>query len=402
MSDMPTPPSQRFELIDALRGFALFGVLLVNLESTTLYEFVPADGTHGLLMTPLDRWLDGFIGILVSGTSITLFSLLFGVGFSLQMRRRQSDAQAVRRYLRRLLVLLVIGIVHALLWWGDILRYYAVLSALLLPLQRLRMRTLAWVGALVVVLAPLLLRPWLPALLPTQSVSDSAAQSLAAFSGNDWGEMVRANFERVLHMLLAVWILPTYVLGRLMIGAALGRSGKLQQASQELPFWRRLLIIMLALFALAQLGPTLLPAGSSWLDTHVFKRLALVFYQAQPLCLGLSYMAGFVLLYQHEGIRRRLAWLAPIGRMALTNYLSQTVLAIALFYGVGLGLGPVTPTAIVASALLIFAAQAITSRWWLSHYSQGPVEWLWRRLTYGRAARSGTQSGVVGNGVDSA
>ncbi len=395
MSDMPTSPSQRFELIDALRGFALFGVLLVNLESTTLYEFVPADGTHGLLMTPLDRWLDGFIGILVSGTSITLFSLLFGVGFSLQMRRRQSDAQAVRRYLRRLLVLLVIGIVHALLWWGDILRYYAVLGALLLPLQRLRVRTLAWVGALVVVLSPLLLRPWLPALLPTQSVSDSAAQSLAAFSGNDWSEVVRANFERVLHMLLAVWILPTYVLGRLMIGVALGRSGKLQQASQELPFWRRLLLIMLALFAVAQLGPSLLPVGSSWLDVHVFKRLATVFYQAQPLCLGLSYMAGFVLLYQHASIRCRLAWLAPIGRMALTNYLSQTVLAIALFYGVGLGLGPVAPTAIVASALLIFAAQAITSRWWLSHYSQGPVEWLWRRLTYGRATHSGTPSGAL-------
>lgn len=383
MSDGPTHPSQRFELIDALRGFALFGVLLVNLEGFTLYEFLPPDGPQALAMTSLDHWVDGFIGIFVSGTSITLFSLLFGVGFSLQMRRGESDPRAARRYLRRLAVLLVIGLLHASLWWGDILRYYAVMGALLLPLQRLRVRTIACAGVLLVLVAPLLLQPWLSPLLARQSNVDSAARSLASFSGSDWSEMLQANFQRTLHMLVGVWILPTYVLGRLMIGAALGRSGKLQEAPQQLPFWRRFLVLMLVLSTVAQLGPMLVPTMAPWLDGQLAKRLMFVLRQAQPLCLGLTYMAGFVLLYQRPGIRRRLAWLAPIGRMALTNYLSQTVIAMALFYGVGLGLGPIAPARILATAILIFAAQAVISRWWLARYRQGPVEWVWRRLTYG-------------------
>lgn len=389
LPDTPTPPRERFELIDALRGFALFGVLLVNLESFSLYDLLPDDRAQALTATLLDRKLDWFADTFVSGTAITLFSLLFGVGFSLQMRRGDDDPRVTRRYLRRLLVLLGIGLLHALLWWGDILRYYAVLGMLLVPLWRLRASTLAWVGALLVVAAPLALQPWLPGLLPKQmSIAESAARSLAAFGGHDWGETFRANMERALRMLIAVWILPTYVLGRLMIGVALGRSGRLQEAHRHLTFWRRLLLAMLVLSALAVLVP-MHPAVARenilpWPGGQAGKWLLHALRQAQPLCLGLGYMAGFVLLYQHPTTRRGLAWLAPIGRMALTNYLSQTVIAIALFYGIGFGLGPVGPSRITATAIVIFAVQALVSTWWLARHRQGPVEWLWRRLTYGR------------------
>lgn len=387
--DTPTPARERFELIDALRGFALFGVLLVNLESFSLYDLLPDDRAQALTATLLDRKLDWFADTFVSGTAITLFSLLFGVGFSLQMRRGDDDPRVTRRYLRRLLVLLGIGLLHALLWWGDILRYYAVLGMLLVPLWRLRASTLAWVGALLVVAAPLALQPWLPGLLPKQiSIAESAARSLAAFGGHDWGETFRANMERALRMLVAVWILPTYVLGRLMIGVALGRSGRLQEAHRHLAFWRRLLLAMLVLSALAVLVP-MHPAVARenilpWPGGQAGKWLLHALRQAQPLCLGLGYMAGFVLLYQHPTTRRGLAWLAPIGRMALTNYLSQTVIAIALFYGIGFGLGPVGPSRITATAIVIFTVQALVSTWWLARHRQGPVEWLWRRLTYGR------------------
>jgi uncharacterized protein len=387
--DTPTPPRERYELIDALRGFALFGVLLVNLESFSLYDLLSDERTQALTATTLDRGLDWLADTFVSGTAITLFSLLFGVGFSLQMRRGDHDPLVTRRYLRRLLVLLGIGVLHTLLWWGDILRYYAVLGMLLVPLWRLRGRTLAWVGALLVVAAPLLLQPWLPALLPKQiSIAESAARSLAAFSGHDWRETFHANIARALRMLVAVWILPTYVLGRLMIGVALGRSGRLQEAHRHLRFWRRLLLAMLVLSALAVLVP-MHPAVARenlipWPGGQAGKLMLHALRQLQPLCLGLTYMAGFVLLYQHPATRRGLAWLAPVGRMALTNYISQTVIAIALFYGIGLGLGPVGPSAITATAILIFAVQTIASRWWLSRYRQGPVEWVWRRLTYGR------------------
>lgn len=391
LPDSPTAARERFEVIDALRGFALFGVLLINLQSLALYGLLPRGERDALASLPIDRWLAWFSDTFVSGTAITLFSLLFGVGFALQIRRGPEDPAVVRRYLRRLLVLLGIGLLHALLWWGDILRYYALLGVLLVPMWRVRARTLVWAGVLLVVLMPLLMQPWLPALLPRQiSNAESAARTLVAFVGSDWGSAFQANVERDLRMRIAVWMLPTYVLGRLMIGMALGRSGVLQDAPNHTRFWKRLLSAMAICAALILLATELRSSGHFWPEGRPGALLGHALRNALPLCLGLGYMAGFVLLYLNPIARRGLAWLAPVGRMALTNYLGQTLIAIALFYGIGLGLGPVSPAGIATTAIVVFAIQAVTSAWWLAHHRHGPMEWLWRRLTYGPFASPGT------------
>src|SRR3546814_8833075 len=139
---VPVPGSQRLELLDALRGFALAGVLVTNLEAFSLYYCLSPAGAAAPPTFAADRGLAPAIDLLVSAKFITLFSIMFGIGFALLMQRiGQSGGR--RWYLRRLAVLFLIGLLHSAFWWGDILRSYAVAGLLLLPLARMRPRNLA-------------------------------------------------------------------------------------------------------------------------------------------------------------------------------------------------------------------------------------------------------------------
>lgn len=387
-----SPTSERHDLLDALRGFALFGVLLVNLRSLSLYEFLPAEARAALPTAGIDALLAPLMTSLVDGTSVTLFSLLFGVGFAIQSERAEGRPGGTARYVRRLLLLLAIGLVHAyVFWWGDILRYYALLGLLLVPLARVPIAALATLGVFIVVVLPVLMQPVMPALLPPQiSSAESAARALAAFQADDWSTLWQGNLERDLRMRIAVWMLPGYVLGRLLIGAALGRSQVLQQPEENLRFWRRLFVAMLVIgggctvfFALRDHG--VLGDALPWLTTDAGRTLLRLMRNATPLAMGLLYLSGFVLLFRRAEWRRWLGGLAPLGRMALTHYLAQTVIAIALFYGVGLALGPrFGLIGTLVACVLIFGAQIVASRWWLARFRFGPAEWAWRSLTYGQ------------------
>ena len=388
----PTAGRERLALLDALRGFALFGVLLVNLRSFSLYGFLTPAAKADLPTAGIDRLLGTLTAMAVDGTSITLFSILFGVGFAMQMQRAAGQPGRVARHARRMLVLLAIGVVHAwLFWWGDILRYYAVLGLVLAPFARLPTVLLVALGGLVLLVLPLLLQPLVPSLLPAQaSAAESAALSLAAFSDDNWAAMLQANFERDLRMRIAVWVLPTYVLGRLLIGMAFVHSGVLLDAPAHLRFWRRLCVVAL-LLGIAMTVALLLRehAGTSpslaWLGEPTGKMLLRVIRNAVPLALALFYLSAFVLVFRTPAGQRWLGWLAPVGRMALTNYLAQTLIAIALFYGIGLGIGPrFGLLGVSVAAVSIFLLQAAASTWWLARFRFGPMEWLWRNLTYGR------------------
>ncbi|MEM9386885.1 MAG: DUF418 domain-containing protein [Pseudomonadota bacterium] len=393
MPDRLSPQANRSSLLDALRGFALIGVLLANLRMLSLYDLLPSAQKQALPTAAVDRVINELMSMFVNGTSITLFTLLFGVGFSLQMGKAKGSAPAMRTYLRRLLVLLVIGLAHAyLLWWGDILRYYAVLGLLLIPLARLPATVLVTVGGFVVLVAPLLLQPVIPNLLPTQiSSGESAARALAAFSGEHLGAMLEGNLARDLRMRIAVWILPTYIFGRMLIGVALGNAGMLTHPLEHQSRWRRLwwgslvgALLITALVSTRRYDIVELPLG--FLGEERERSLWRVLYNAAPLGLGVFYMASFVLLYvQSSRWRAVLQGPAPLGRMALTNYMAQSIVGVAIFYGVGLGVGPrFGAVGVLLAALLILTAQAYGSRWWLARYRFGPMEWLWRSASYGK------------------
>lgn len=388
----PPAASQRLALIDALRGAALAGVLLVNLGGFSLYYFLDPAQRAALPTARVDAWLAMAVQLLVQDKAITLFSLLFGVGIALQAGRARAQGLGDGPLVRRLLVLLAIGLLHAhLLWWGDILTFYAVAGLLLLALRRLPDRALLAAGLGLALFTPLL-APIAYRLLPADLADEATMHALAvaAFSSPDPGVALRGNLAYAHWNWMALWSIFPFVLARLMIGDWIGRRGLLQDpaAHRRLLRWVCLVGVPLglaggiALETIEAAGRTaaVLEAGrAAEFGLRTLRRLV-------PLAQGLGYAAGFALLFLRPGWDRRLAWLAPVGRMALTHYLAQSALGVALFYGVGLGLGPGGGLPLRFAAWAgIFAAQVAFSHAWLARFRLGPAEWLWRSLAAGHA-----------------
>lgn len=384
-----SPARERHDLIDALRGFALGGVLLVNLAYFSLYEYLPDPSRAALPTARFDALALQFMELVVNIKFITLFSLLFGLGFSLQMERAQADG-GLKRFVRRLLILLVIGMLHSwLVWWGDILLTYAAVGLLLVCFRRAP-DWLLLAGGLVLALAvPPLVSPWMRELLadwPKQP--EVYADALQAFSSHSFSTALNGNMQMATWARISNWALVCFVLGRFLLGYWAGRRGLFQRPTQHRALIARLfrgsLTIGIAMTVL-QFTQAGLREQIAWLDSEPGKFTIRILLRAGPLALGIAYATGFALLFLQPAWQRRLQLLAPMGRMALTHYLSQSVLGIALFYGIGLGIGPRWGVAgwLLAWAA-IFALQLWASHWWLARFRFGPMEWVWRSLTYGR------------------
>jgi uncharacterized protein len=416
---LPAPPSdarpidasERLALLDVLRGFALCGVFVSNVTmwfSGRAYMTRPQMEAAMASATWLDTTLMYSTGILVSGKFITIFSFLFGLGFSVQMIRAEARGAAIAPlYMRRLCVMLLIGCAHLFgLWLGDILTTYATLGfALLLFRKRADKTLLIW--ATVLVFAVPLAMAGIPKLIPLltggggESAADAAkaamersnqarAEVMEAFSHGTYLEMVRGNaryyFGQFIQGMLPVLFA---LLGRFLLGFMAGRRRLFHDAPQHLDFFRTLFkwsllfggIGSAANFAVGyMMRQKMIDPQAPWLIAMMPVR------QLNELGLASVYISGLVLLFQRETWQRRLRVLAPVGRMALTNYLSQTVISLFVYYGFGLGLmGKTSPAVTLGLTLAIFCVQVAFSHWWLARFRFGPAEWVWRSLTYGKA-----------------
>jgi uncharacterized protein len=383
--------NERHELIDALRGFALAGVLMVNLASLTLYEFLPETARATLPTAIFDGVAVRGMEWLVNGKSITLFSLLFGLGFALQLERAEArGADGLPRYVRRLLVLAGMGLVHGyFIWWGDILLTYAVVGLLMVPIRHASDRVLLTSG-LVITLLPPLLSPWIRAWLPELPRQPEVyAGALRAFSSASWPDTLRGNVRVANWARVSNWPLVFFVLGRFLLGYWAGRRGLLQHPERHQVLLLRVFGWSLALgIAVTWLSfvQTALRASHPLLDREAGKLVIRVLLRVGPLALGVAYATGFALLFLRPAWKECLRVLAPVGRMALTHYLTQSVLGVAFFYGIGVGIGPHWGVAGWWGAwAVIFTSQLFVSHFWLARFRYGPMEWLWRWLTYGRA-----------------
>jgi uncharacterized protein len=393
MSEQPkkgaTKAAERLDLLDALRGFALLGILLANIEYWSGWGMMTPEARLALagpVQTGIAHWLHK---LAIDGKFYSLFSLMFGIGFALQLarlERRGADGLAIFR--RRMLVLLLIGLVHLfLIWDGDILTLYALLG-LLLPITRHwsdRSLALAALGLLLLpipgvwlfaelgwqpaepfkVLSEYLARPW---------YAGDQADAVTWLAKGDWQShwgWLWGGWPWRIISILEGWRIPK-VLALMLLGMLLGRrlaAGTLLDDGRLL--WTTL-IAGLAIGLPFSIWYASLPGSD---QAHLSAVLG-----TAPLAL--AYAAGFVLLWPKA--RPVLCHLAPVGRMALTNYLSHSVLGTAIFYGIGLGLvGRLPPAGFYGVVAAIFGFQLIFSRWWLRRHAQGPMEWLWRKGTYG-------------------
>jgi uncharacterized protein len=385
----PAQPSERIDVVDALRGAALAGVLMANLGPLSLYEFLTDAQKQALPTAAFDRVAVALMHLLVDGKAITVFSLLFGVGFALQLDRGGArDGERVGIFLRRVAVLLGIGLVHAyFVWWGDILVWYAAVGALMVPVRRASDRWIVAIAVAIALVIPPLVFAHVRAFLAPPPQADVYADALAAFATGGYADIVRQNAALVDWSRRSNWALVGFVGGRFLLGYWAARRGLLRDPAAHRVLLTRILQVSLALgIALSLLEATqeMVKASVPFLAAGPGNRVMRMALRATTLTLGVAYAVGFVLLFQVEPVRRVLRLLAPFGRMALTNYLTQSVLGIAIFYGIGLGIGPRFGVAGWWTAwLVIFAAQVWASRIWLARYRYGPMEWLWRSLTYG-------------------
>jgi uncharacterized protein len=380
--------SARDPRIDALRGFALLGILLVNIQ--TFISGAPnAIGYLAPDAGAADRVAYFLTATLVVGKFMPLFGMLFGASFALLFAKLRASFDEPRRlFRRRLLFLMAFGLLHGLfLYFGDITLAYAIAGMVLLShegsdVPRLARATAGW---WIFAAVWLLISVW-----PLVGATADAANPLI--------EMVRRNAEAALtsgywsqwplRVQMALWQMQANLLGLpsvialMMTGALVQRAGWLRDP--EHPGWRRA-----APFGLALGLPATLAYGS-WAVSHADLEgsmavpAAVLVLQAISLVLALSYAATFL----RRAPAAVVAWLAPAGRMPLTNYLLQSLAMNVLLPGWGLGLGAVLGYAqLSALAAAVFAAQAMASRWWLARFEQGPLEAIWRAWTYRGAAR---------------
>ncbi|WP_239469987.1 DUF418 domain-containing protein [Archangium violaceum] len=399
----PAGPEERIALLDALRGFALLGILFANLISFAGHYVMSPAQLAALPTAELDRAVVFAMNLFVEGKFYSLFSFLFGVGFALLQDRTERRGGDFRRlFLRRMAALLGIGLFHILvLWHGDILTLYALMGFVFLLFRRAADRALlGW--TLVLLGMPLLFQLAMMgtggALDPTPPF-DALSRTLREAAGgpgatlfslrssdHPWqvflGNLANAVQRPGRYLQTGR---PEKVLAMFLLGLWVGR-----RLLPDPLVHRRLLVRVLGVgLVLGLLGCSLF----AWIEAETGQSFALtplgvvqtLAYAVGVAPLSLAYASGFTLLWGTARGQRLLSVFVPLGRMALTNYLCQTVLGLLLFYGYGLNLmGRVGSVWLLPLTPVLLAAQWGFSVLWLRHHSQGPVEWVWRQLTYGR------------------
>lgn len=389
---IPVSAGERIAALDIIRGFALFGVLWMNLFEHRGLN-MPVDALDNLPTAPFDYWIGFASQWLMQGKAQALFSLLFGFGFANIMARLEARGlPAGRIFLRRIAVLMVFGLVDIfLLWIGDILAAYAAMGFVLYFTRNWPTRWLILVGLPVAVLGVPLLQLAIALLWDGTGWwytlwDEGAAIRQDVFMRGDYpayvAELWRATW-------VEWWTTPAVlaylaqILGRFLLGSWLYRQGWLSDctAHRAVFAWtaRRLLPAGLALAGVS--------AAVAWFEFAPGWTGRAV-EQLAALLLACGYGAAIVLLHLGGRMTALFAGFAAVGRMALTNYLTQSLFYLFAIYGFGLGLMPWLGASLsLALAIGFFAVQAAFSMWWLQRYRFGPLEWLWRCLTYGQWQR---------------
>ena len=388
---MSAKPGRLLQL-DVLRGIAVFGILLVNIWGYAWGTISLRYGTLPAQPPVLDQLVIFFVAALAQFKFYPIFAYLFGAGFALQTRslKRQlgSWAEAQAAYRRRLRWLLLFGLLHGfLIWSGDVLTSYAVSGMLILPLASARLsrvRNRAWLVAGGFLLFLCLLIP-----VGQHGGAPDIAQDLQKFAaryaiytqGSAW-QLAKLRVNDFLVSLLYAIIMLPHVIVLFLLGIVSVRLGWLTQPQRHGRLWRWVCGVGLGvgmpfnLLAACAVTWQVVDPYQTVLDTALFE---VGLFAGGPL-LAAGYVASLMLAGPFM-LRWLGAWLAPVGRMALSNYLLQSLLGTWLLQGAGLGWGAMLrPAEMLGLALLIMAAQVVLSRYWLRHFRQGPMEALWRRL----------------------
>lgn len=390
---------ERNQTLDALRGFALFGILVVNIQGFK-FPLVATEPIHIYFPGTANTLARYLIDVLFSGKFISIFSFLFGFGLALQTSRAESTGASTRLFLiRRMAVLFVLGVLHGIfLWAGDILTLYALLGLLSVLLIH---RSAEFLSKLAATLLALMLLLAAAAFLTTHflpppenfSVADvfspasewkaTADAWIECYTSNSLHWITLSRIEEWKYMWSAGFLYASpSILAYHLLGMVCGKAGLAHITGTLFPRLRRHVIPALAAgIALSAVSSAIqhgwLPPTWTWWSAAWAADIAGTFL------LVFAYLIGAAAVFSSGFLPRVTAWLAGLGRLSLTNYLFQSLAANVIFMGWGLGFyGRVSATAGLAIAVFLFALQIILSHLWLRHHSTGPIEFLWRKLSY--------------------
>lgn len=394
---------ERYIILDCLRGIALFGICLANFPEFALYTFLPSETTAAMPTAGMDKIVKYIQYIFIDGKFYTIFSLLFGVGFSIIISNAaQKNKNGMQIFYRRMIVLLLIGLFHLIcLWAGDILILYAFLG-LFLPLFRNVSDKKIWIGAIVFLLLPILVDTCIQ--LFGWNLSAPVIQATAYFHTkagitetnfpvwlaevNSYTDVLKFNvagaFIRMQEFIEGNRAFK--VMGLFLIGFYIGRNRMYARLEEYAP-----IICKIRTIGFAVGLPFSVVYAWNAMHGYAFGRTgSAILYVISVFPLSFAYIAAICLYYlKKKRVRikkepRIFELPAAAGRMALTNYMMQSVFGIVIFYGIGFQLGArVGLVCVEVIACAVFLIQVLYSNVWLRYFRFGPFEWGWRMLTYG-------------------
>ena len=389
-NNSPGPVKKRLKVLDALRGFALLGVCLANYKELTLYAFYDVEHTTNVQGDSVDDIVNFLMYALVDGKFYTIFSILFGIGFSIIIANAmERGANGMRIFYRRMLILLCFGIAHLmLLWSGDILALYASMGMILPLFWHCSPRNiLRW--ATFFLCLPILTSTIVYAcdLQPCAWFFAQMDYWQGRFGIGDWGTWLRDSqsytellqflvmgaFERMTEFISSDRYFK--VLGLFLLGLWIGKKRIYTEVELHRTFLMRVMKIGFACgIPFAILHAYYGVKGGLTAPVHTIIETLNIY----PL--GIAYMAVFALY-----AKRLFGIFRYVGRMALTCYIGQSALAVLLFYGVGFGWGmQLSLPQVVLAALGIYTLESAFAFVWLRYFTFGPLEWIWRMLTYNK------------------
>jgi uncharacterized protein len=388
---MSLSEKKRIHSIDALRGFALFGIVIAHVLEQFLAASPTGEMQAVMVSKPIDQIVDLLSFWIIRGKFFALFSLLFGLSFFIQMdNAEKSGVHYKTRYLWRLLVLLGIGMVHNFFYSGDILTIYVLFGFLLIPFFSVSNR----VVLVIAVLLFLGLGRFLSfAIFGNESIialniENFDEKYMSAITGGTLLDVWQMNF----YALIGKFNFQMGVLGRgyltfafFLLGMWLGRTRLLENLQQNKTVLKKIMLwSFVGTLAMIPVFWYLFSQMESIFDfTSWWSMFALSAYDNFNFFFTIFLASGFVYLIELPKMQTVLSWFAPYGRMALTNYVFQSLIGTFLFFNWGLGLvGQFRNLELLIIALLIIAAQMVISWYWMKKFKFGPIEWLWRSLTY--------------------
>lgn len=395
LASIDTPITDRIAIVDILRAIALFGII-INHASLSFLAGMEPDPLFNILSS-IDRIVIDLAELLTFGKFFAIFSFLFGLSFAIQLdSAARRGAAFAGRFAWRLAILFAIGFVHSLFFSGDVLMIYALLGLLLIPCRKWKNKTLLITGIILVLNVPgMLLGALQLSVTPSPEQQQTAQQYQQSFAQQAKEQyrikqsgtaaelfemnLTQSNLNRALFMIFTgrLWI----TFGYFLLGMLAGRAMLFTKSDEHVRLFKKLLVWSGVVALITSVIYVLYP--SEFQAASLANLLSYSSYTLQQSSLAMFIVCCITLWYWRRPTGVVWSCLAATGRMGLTTYILQTAFGVIVFFGVGFGLlGKIGAAASVASAIAFFIFEIMLATWWLKHFKMGPIEWLWRSLTY--------------------